>query len=213
MSRTPERPRRAVARWDLPLQNTSTTGVGSHVTTCNFSIDPRRKAYLRLLGDVHTQIANAEDEERRGPRRLTRTKMAEELGCDKSTLSRKLKQTANVTLESLSAIAHALDREVVIFLVHRDMTVSVKNLMQGVSDFWITTNPGESSTCIEPPSSFEHHAVHPLYSACVFSGDNVSLSHDRHHLVEWSWQCDHPDRDRNALELEMRIDEESEPHG
>src|SRR4051794_14695851 len=95
-------------------QNTSTIQSGSPVTTSNFKITPRRKAYLRLLGDVHTQLANAEDEEKRGPRRLTRTKMAAKLGCDKSTLTKKLKQTSNITLESLSEVADVLDHEVLV---------------------------------------------------------------------------------------------------
>ena len=83
-----------------------------------FEIDTRRKAYIRLVGEISHQLNTAlrEEYERRG---LTRTQMAEILGTDKSFITRKLDGRSNMTLETLADMAYALDRAVAIELRSR----------------------------------------------------------------------------------------------
>jgi transcriptional regulator with XRE-family HTH domain len=97
------------------------------VTTFSFhTISPRRKSQLRLLGGLHTQLANALQAERL-KRGLTRLKIAELLGWDKAALTRKLKNSANITLETLADLSYALDREALVFLVPKHRAQEIKN--------------------------------------------------------------------------------------
>jgi transcriptional regulator with XRE-family HTH domain len=163
---------------DLSDQSTSTTQSGSRVTISD-KINTRRKSYLRLLGDVHTQIANAEEEERLGPRSLTRSRMAEEIGCDKSTLSRKMKQSANITLESLAEIAHVLDRKVLVFLVRRHQAHEIREIVDQVCEVDITSDLAEGATRTMPVRLHQQQALRAVPATCLLGDSGAGAVVDR----------------------------------
>lgn len=105
------------------------------MTTFRFNISPRRKAQLRLLGDVHTQIGNAVDEERKS-HGLTRRQIAETLGWDKGALTKKLRSSANVTLETLADLGFALNREVLVFFVRPEHAWAVQRSTERACQIW-----------------------------------------------------------------------------
>ena len=81
-----------------------------------FRIKPRRRKFVRLIGLVQDELQKAfvEEQEERG---LTKSKLAQRLECDKGFVTRKLNGTGNMTLETLTDFAWALDREIVFRLV------------------------------------------------------------------------------------------------
>ena len=81
-----------------------------------FRIEPRRRKFVRLIGRVQDELQKAfvEEKEERG---LNKTMLAKRLERTKGFVTRKLNGTGNMTLETLSDFAWALDREIVIQLV------------------------------------------------------------------------------------------------
>ena len=81
----------------------------------SLKIDPRRRAYARLIGDIEQRLneALAEEAETRG---LTKARIAAVLGKNKAFVTRKLVGTGNMTIETLSDLAYAMDRRVEISL-------------------------------------------------------------------------------------------------
>lgn len=79
-------------------------------TSSRRQIRPERRAYLRLLSQIHLALDNAlaEERERHG---TTISTLATALGVNKSVLSRKLRGERNLTLESLAKLAWALNRD------------------------------------------------------------------------------------------------------
>ncbi len=84
-------------------------------------VSPRRRAYSRLIGDIANALHSAlEDEGKR--RGLTKSVMAEKFGTHTSIITRLFAGTANMTLESLSDLAFAMDRSVEISLVPKEVS-------------------------------------------------------------------------------------------
>ena len=81
------------------------------MTSFSLDIDERRRAYIRLIGEIHHAL-NAALSEEHAARGLTRTEIAQILGKDKSFVTKKLAGTSNMTLETLADLAYALDRPV-----------------------------------------------------------------------------------------------------
>jgi transcriptional regulator with XRE-family HTH domain len=81
------------------------------VTSSSLSLDPRRRTFVRLIGEIRHALntALAEEHEKRG---LTRAEIARLLGQSKSVVNRKLAGTGNMTLETVADLAYALDRPV-----------------------------------------------------------------------------------------------------
>lgn len=72
-----------------------------------FNTNPREKMFSRLLFDIYTQIDNALNKEK--PNDVSRAEIARRLGKDKAAVSRLLNTRGNMTLESWSDLAWALD--------------------------------------------------------------------------------------------------------
>src|ERR1700761_785338 len=74
-------------------------------------VSPRRRAYTRLIGSIANALHSALQDEgnRHG---LTKSAIAEKLGKNKSVVTRLFAGTANMTLESLSDLAYAMNRSV-----------------------------------------------------------------------------------------------------
>ena len=88
------------------------------MTSSTISVPARRRAYVRMLGEIRHALltAFAEEESTRG---LSRASMARELGRDKAFITRKLSGTSNMTLETLADLAFALNRPVKVSLPAR----------------------------------------------------------------------------------------------
>ncbi len=82
-------------------------------------ITARRRSFVRLVEHLQQELLSAYEEER-SRHRLTRKKMADLLGCDKTVLSQHLTITSNMTLETLADLAYALNRPVRISLPSRE---------------------------------------------------------------------------------------------
>jgi transcriptional regulator with XRE-family HTH domain len=77
--------------------------------------DARRRSYVRLIGEISHALNRALEEEH-SKRQLTISEIGRILGKSKSHISRKFRGTSNMTLETLSDLAYALDRPVVVSL-------------------------------------------------------------------------------------------------
>jgi|SRR5271165_1081716 len=78
-------------------------------------IDPRRRVYVRAIGEIYRVLNEALAEESR-KRQLTRKEIAQILGKNKSVVTRAFSGSGNMTLETLSDLAFALNRSVKISL-------------------------------------------------------------------------------------------------
>jgi hypothetical protein len=83
-------------------------------------VDPRRRSFVRLIGEIRHALNQAlvEEHEKRG---LTRSKIADILGVNKSLVTRRLAGTSNMTLETLADLAYALDRPVKVTMPSRSL--------------------------------------------------------------------------------------------
>ena len=90
------------------------------------SIDPRRKAFTRLISAIHRELAAALEREGR-TLNLTQSDMANTLGVNKSAISRRLSGTSNLTLKSISDLAWALGHDVDFRLVSRRQKMAGAN--------------------------------------------------------------------------------------
>lgn len=88
------------------------------MTSSSLRLDPRRRSYVRLIGDIRHALNQALDEEH-ASRGLTRAEMARILGRHKSFVTRKLTGVSNMTLETLADLAFALDRPIKIQMPSR----------------------------------------------------------------------------------------------
>lgn len=80
--------------------------------------DPRRRSYVRLIGEIQRALNGALEEEH-AKRGLTRKAIADILKKNKSVITRKFSGEGNMTLETLADLAYALDRPVKISLPSR----------------------------------------------------------------------------------------------
>jgi transcriptional regulator with XRE-family HTH domain len=108
------------------------------MTSSSLRLDPRRRTYVRLLGEVRHALRQALSEEYK-TRGLTQDGIASVLGKSKSVISRKLAGTSNMTLETLADLAYALDRPV---------KVSVPSRVPNVGVNATIVNPGASSEMV-----------------------------------------------------------------
>ena len=76
-----------------------------------FKTDARKKKFIRLVSDVHAELAEAIY---RGEHNKSGTKaeLARKLGINKSVLSRRLNGTSNMTLLAIADIAWATDCDI-----------------------------------------------------------------------------------------------------
>jgi transcriptional regulator with XRE-family HTH domain len=81
-------------------------------------LDKRRRAFVRLLGEIQHALLEALDEEHRN-RGLTRADIAKLIGRNKSFVTRKLNGDSNMTLQTLADLAFALNRPVKVKLSSR----------------------------------------------------------------------------------------------
>jgi hypothetical protein len=92
----------------------------------SLNVTPRRRAYVRLIGDIQRalNLALSEEHAKRG---LTRKMIADLLGKNKSVVTRKFSGSGNMTLETLADLAYALDRPVKIEIPARHSTAAGSN--------------------------------------------------------------------------------------
>ena len=96
------------------------------MSSYNIHIDPRRKAFTRLISAIHRELAAALERECRA-RNLTQNDLANTLGVNKSAISRRLGGTSNLTLKSISDLAWALGHDVDFRLVSRRQEMAGAN--------------------------------------------------------------------------------------
>ncbi len=125
--------------------------------------DPRRRTYIRMIGDIQHELNQALVEEF-ASRGLTKTKMASELGRNKSFITRKLNGSDNMTLETLADLAFALNRPVRISLPSREKL--------GGGNYFNQT------TTTTPPGVF-----HTTFSNMP---ESISLKTSSEHSVIWT---------------------------
>jgi transcriptional regulator with XRE-family HTH domain len=89
------------------------------MTSIKIDIPRRRRAYVRLIGKIQHVLNEALGEERK-LRKLTRAEVARILGKDKAFVTRKLTGEENMTLETLSDLAFAMDRTIDIKLLPKN---------------------------------------------------------------------------------------------
>lgn len=85
------------------------------MTSFKIAIDPRRRLFVHLLGDIRHALNQALTEEHKD-RGLTQADIGRVLGKNRSFVSRKLSGASNMTLETLADLAYALGRGVTITL-------------------------------------------------------------------------------------------------
>src|SRR6478672_8954338 len=81
-------------------------------------LDKRRRAFVRLLGEIQHALLEALDEAHRN-RGLTRADIAKLIGRNKSFVTRKLNADSNITLQTLADLAFSLNRPVKVKLSSR----------------------------------------------------------------------------------------------
>jgi len=78
-------------------------------------VSARRRAFARLVGDIHQELGRVLDATPGVPK----AEIARRLGVDRSLVTRRLNGTSNMTLESLSDLAWAMDQTVEVRLTDR----------------------------------------------------------------------------------------------
>jgi|GEM_PF-1742836 len=81
--------------------------------------DARRRQYTRLIAELRSALLTALAEEQT-ENRLTRKKIADVLGKDKASITRILTTQSNITMQTLSDLAYAMNRKPHITLVRAD---------------------------------------------------------------------------------------------
>lgn len=74
------------------------------MSSFEFDILPKRKAFVRLLGDIHESLYRMVEDSG-----LSRSEISDRVECHRSSITRRLNGTANLTLESMSDIIWACD--------------------------------------------------------------------------------------------------------
>ena len=82
------------------------------MTSFKFNRNPRRKQFMRLISTIHNQLDDAFFE-MKSTKNLTKSKIAERLGVNKSYITRLLNGTSNMKLETLSNLAFEMDHDVI----------------------------------------------------------------------------------------------------
>lgn len=129
------------------------------MSSFSFKRHPRRKQFMRFITKVYELLEDSywEEHDNNG---LTKTKIADSLGVHKSFVTRLLRGTSNMTLETFSDLAFELNRDIKIDLVERDATTRIiKHSYKGnvvplptsaVSEGWedrVLTFPGGVKAC------------------------------------------------------------------
>lgn len=85
----------------------------------SFKRDPRRKQFMRFITKIYELLEDAywDEHDRKG---LTKSKIADALDVHKSYITRLLRGTSNMTLETFSNLAFELDRDIEIDLVKKN---------------------------------------------------------------------------------------------
>lgn len=80
------------------------------MTSFSFEVSPRKRKRGRFINVVRKEIQKAVSEvlDERG---ISQSQLAEELGINRSVLSRRLNGRANLTLSSIADLAWVLDRD------------------------------------------------------------------------------------------------------
>ncbi len=99
------------------------------MTSFNLKSDPRRRTFVRLIGDIRHALNEALAEEY-ARRKLTKADIAKALKTNKSFVTRKLSGESNMTLATLADLAYALDRTIKITLPDHDASGSVNSLVE-----------------------------------------------------------------------------------
>jgi transcriptional regulator with XRE-family HTH domain len=87
----------------------------------NAGTNKRRRTYTRLVGEIQHVLNQALTEEH-AARGLTKAAMADTLGWHRSSITKLLSGTRNMTLETLADLAFALNRPVKVSLPSRAET-------------------------------------------------------------------------------------------
>lgn len=121
-------------------------------------IDPRGKAFVRFLSDIHAALETALLDSEDG----TKKRIANRLEVDKSVVTRLLSGSSNMTLRSLSDLAWALDCTPTILLTPNVYRTS-SNVNPEDSEFLTVVNPKK----IKSPPKIVHSDVdwEPVVSA------------------------------------------------
>jgi transcriptional regulator with XRE-family HTH domain len=88
------------------------------MTSSSLAISPRRRTYVRLIGEIRHALNQALTEEH-SMRGLTKADIARLLGKDKSFVTKKLGGESNMTLETLADLAFAMNRPVKVVMPSR----------------------------------------------------------------------------------------------
>ena len=91
-------------------------------SSSKLKIGPRRRNYVRLIGNVRHVLSQALVEEG-----LTKSQVAVTLNTNPSFVTRKLAGTSNMTLETLADLAYAMNRSVEITLPKKKAAQSGAN--------------------------------------------------------------------------------------
>ena len=128
-------------------------------------IEPRRRSYLRLIGELESQLHKAYEEEH-GTSGLTFADIARKLGCHKSFITRKMNGTSNMTLETLADLVFALRRRITIQMVETEAEdgnhMGINAVPETASDY----APG--SVTVSYAHANESHATAPEEVAAVY---------------------------------------------
>jgi|GEM_PF-5171589 len=85
------------------------------MTSSEAKIAPRRRTYVRLLGEIYDQLNQALSEEH-AAQGLTQADVARSLDVTRSYISKKMNGTSNMTLETLADLAFGLNRKIKVIL-------------------------------------------------------------------------------------------------
>lgn len=89
------------------------------MTSSSPTLTPRRRTYVRLIGEIR-HILNQALTEEHAARGLTKADIARALGKDKAFVTKKLSGTSNMTLETLADLAYSMNRRVRVAMPSRD---------------------------------------------------------------------------------------------
>lgn len=98
------------------------------MTSSNPVLTPRRRTYVRLIGEIR-HVLNQTLTEEHTARGLTKADIARALGKDKSFVTKKLSGTSNMTLETLADLAFAMNRPVRVAMPSRDQAYGSNQLL------------------------------------------------------------------------------------
>ncbi|MFQ5534691.1 MAG: helix-turn-helix domain-containing protein [Sphingomonadales bacterium] len=128
------------------------------------NIDPRRKAFVRLIGQIQHELRAAFASQKRA-KGISKTDVARNIGRHKSFVTRHLNGTANMTLETLSDLAFALEHDVIVRLDSRSRARPVAtNIRYDDEHFVFSSGEMPRNTAFSPTttSKLSISAVRPV---------------------------------------------------